>query len=286
MLIEKIKNNFILMLILLVLIGFAFFFIIKPNESKPVAKAGDSYISYQELVDYLMDLNGKIAIDSLIDNSLFDQEFEVLNIPEVDDEIFIEQLRFIQLFNPQHKTLGDVTTKKFVEYYFKIKILAETYTINDTTLHRFLLREQEQNGDYFIDAVILSGTHEQLLKAENELRLGRRYDEIARELSLQIDYNQFFTANNEYGEDFSFLEVGQYLHIMSSNHIIDNTDQNNNANYHSIVIVNSINDVNDKLFNINENRELILNVYFSKNFSQERMNVSQYLRMKYEIEYY
>lgn len=54
---------------------------------------------------------------------------------------------------------------------------------------------------------------------------------------------------------------------------------------HKIIIITNINKSDETIFNLKENKEEILNVYMSKNYFQERLDVLNVLKMKHKIKY-
>lgn len=238
-----------------------------------MAKVGGENITYNHLLSNLINENGQVSLDNLIGKSLIEQEVKSLKINDISTETEIKQLQYVKMFNPKHITIADKETKRFVEEYIKIKLLAEKYTINETSIKNFLNKEKASNGGTVLDVMAIQGTHEQVMEIESAIKKGVDIAPIIEKQTLDVEYTQIFPVNNEFEENFSNLKVGEYKHLMI------------HEKKHEIVVVKAITDAESEILNIEKNRERILDVYMSKNFYIERENVINYLKMKYEVSY-
>ncbi|MFS0598872.1 hypothetical protein AB1L16_19385 [Peribacillus frigoritolerans] len=81
--------------------------------------------------------------------------------------------------------------------------------------------------------------------------------------------------NNEYNKDFSQNKIEDYIHVMNEEH----------SSEHKIIIVTGITKSDDTLLNLKKNKKEILNVYMSKNYFQEKLDIVNVLKMKHKIKY-
>lgn len=260
--------------IILVLETFTLLKIYK-NENKVIATLDDGNITQKQLINTLDNKEKKRLADKLINEKLLNLEVEELNLASPSSKEMLEQLPYIQLFDSSKKNLADEQTKEFVEDYIYVRKLAQNYTLNDEKLTKFLEDERNNNGDFLITVKVISGNHMQLSKIENALHKKNNIDYIIKKDSLVVQEKDIFSLNNEYNKDFSQNKIGDYIHVMNEEH----------SSEHKIIIVTGITKSDDTLLNLKKNKKEILNVYMSKNYFQEKLDIVNVLKMKHKIKY-
>lgn len=273
----KKKTTIISILVLSVIVVVETFALvnIQQNNNNAIATLDDEIITQKQLTNQLDSKEKKRLADKLINDKIIDLEIDTLNLKSTSEEEMLKQLPYIQLFDSSKKTLADEQTKEFVKEYIHVKELAKKYTLNDEKFKKFIEDERNFNGDYLIKVQEISGNHQQLSKIEDSLKQAKDINSIIKNNSLDIKEKNIFSLTNEYNQDFSQSKVGDYLHVMDEHH----------GSGHKIIIVTNINKSDETIFNLKENKEEILNVYMSKNYFQERLDVLNVLKMKHKIKY-
>lgn len=248
---------------------------INKDDNKVLATLDDQDITQKQVLNKLDNDEIQRLADKLINEKLLDSEVKELKLASPSSKEMLEQLPYIQLFDSSKRNLADEQTKKFVEDYIYVKELAQTYTLNDEKLTKFLEDEQNKNGNLLITVKEISGNHMQLTEVQNALQKKNNIDSIIKKDSLAVQEKDIFSLNNEYNKDFSQNKIGDYVHLM-------NEDDSSKM---KLIIVTGITKSDDTLLNLKKNKKEILNVYMSKNYFQERLDVINVLKMKHKINY-
>jgi len=253
---------------------------IHKKENEVVASIGEKEITRNEVQDKLSGKAFNTAVDNLINSSLIDQQFQKEK-GKVTEKERLEQFPYVKLADSTKKNLSDKETSSFVDEYIKVKFLSEKYElISEDDLKGFLEEERSSFGTKVSMIKVIEGSHDKLSKLETRLNKGTKISSALKTLGLESHDEEVFSSYNEYGVDFSSMKKGEYAHHMGGS---DHDDHSSHSTQHHLLYLEDTQDVNAKLFNMQENKDMIFNVYFSKNYNNVRIKLLNKLSNAYEI---
>lgn len=267
---NKVFAGMLVSTVLIFLIGI---YIYSINLNPIVAKVGESEINKNELTDYLYDVYEDTGINSLIEQELIDQQFKKENVPITEKEE-LNQLKYVQLIDQNKNSLTNKSTKFYVDQYIKVKILSSKLGIvTDDILRDFIEEQVGENGDKILEVTETIGSHSDLEKIEELVKDNQEYHSYISENNLKSETHQIFSLFNEYEYDFSYSKVGETQHFMTD------TD----SDKMSLVVIDSVESSKESVMNLENNREIVENVYFSKNYNNVKIKLINELRKLYVI---
>lgn len=230
-------------------------FIFATVSNRTVAIVGNERIKRLEVIKEVKEQYFDQVLKEMINERLIDGEFEKLNQPITKEEKE-EQLAYVQLADSNKNSLDDEATNRYVERYIKIFKLAKAKgIISDITLQNFLTEQKDEYGDRLITAKILYGSYDDMIVFDEKIKAGMSVESVAEEKGIEVEEEPLFSEYNEAGLDLSKCQKGET--------IIKMLDEDEWA----LVYIADIEAVDEEVFNLDENRKAIENVYFSKNYN-------------------
>lgn len=270
----KLRLSVFLNIALLIVSMTLIYVVIKTNnkDNQIVASVGKKGISKKAVDKKMTSLYQDTSLNELINESLIDQQFEKYN-KKITEKDQLTQLSYLQKIKNTKKDLTDKKIKKEVNENIKIKFLAKKLGVmSDAQLKDFLTNQKNDNGDKIIKVTEIIGSHDKLKKLEGMINKKDEFNQYISSNKLKSTKNAVFSLYNDYDIDFSNAKVGDYKHIM-----------NDHSNDMALIIVDSIEKTDDNVFNLNKNRSVIENVYYSKNFGKVKVNLINQLKKLFVI---
>jgi hypothetical protein len=281
------------------------------SKSKEVlATVDDTEIKYRDVLKYMEENHMYNSVNELVNQELIEKEAKKLNLEKPSNKILSEQVKYTELLGYTNGDLSNLETKNKVINYINIKELAKKYTINDDKLKKFLTEEQGTLGNTVYHLKIYTGKHDLITKIEEDFKNKLKPQDVEGKYNIKFESKKAFPNSNEFNLDLSSMKVGEFQHVHSvieehnhsdheehnhsdheehnhSEHVHQSSHEENgnsqdNIN-HSIVFIEKIEE-NPEVFSLEKNKDKIIDVYMSKNFYQERLDVLNYLRSKYVVD--
>ncbi|WP_155286342.1 hypothetical protein [Lacticaseibacillus zhaodongensis] len=143
----------------------------------------------------------------------------------------------------------------------------------ESTLRKFLDEEEKINGTYLVHLTVVEGEHQALTKMAKEVDNTHTLATVAKKHSIVPNQVTTFSRNNEYNIDFGNADKGQLVHYMSSDGDMKM----------ALLQISDKENVKSSLFSIKKNRDVVTNVYFSRNYTSVRSQLVNKLITLYPV---
>lgn len=266
--IQKYFKKALLLLVTTYSIGTTIFLIKNYVYAKEVVSKVDSYkITRGQVEEKIIHDYWNDTVSSLTNNILLMEEAKKLGIDNVSQHELEMESNFVK---KKEKTGFDLSVPKDKQYITEriiIKKLAKKYTVDDSTLNKFLSEVKGDLGDHSYNAVVFEGGHDLIEKLENELRNSDTKN-VEKKYGIKLNEAKI-DEGNIYGVDPHEIIVGDVIHL-------------HDGNKHLVLKILSS---DTKLIkSLEEDRDRVMETYLNKHFFREKINVINYLRSKYMVE--